>query len=83
MRARRRDQAIDQRVGIVDRGNCDDERVEIVVIVLAFGVMMRRARGEIVLRRGADAEQDVGADRALARGRDLDRARHGPGDLAP
>ena len=68
VRARRRDQAIDQRVGIADGRNRDDESVEIVVIVLAFGVVMRRARGEIVLGRRADAEQDIGVDRALARG---------------
>ena len=42
--ARRRNESIDQRVRIADCGNRDDERVEIVVIVLAFGVMMRRAR---------------------------------------
>ena len=81
MGARRLKKAVDQRVRIADRGNRDDERVEIVVIVLPFGVMMRRAQSEIVLGRRAHAEQHVRLDRALARGRDLDRARQGCGDL--
>ncbi len=72
---------IDERVRIADCGNRNEERVEIVVIVFAFGVMARRARAQIILGRRADAKQDIGADRAFARGRDFDRARHGPSDL--
>ncbi len=67
--------------GIANRRDGHDERVEIVVIVLAFGVMVRGTRAQIVLRRRANPKQDVGADRALARGRYLDGSRHGACDL--
>src|SRR6185437_17053305 len=52
----RRNQAIDQRIGIANRGDRDDERVEIIVIVLALGVMVRGTGAHIVLRRRADPE---------------------------
>ena len=44
MRARRRDEAVDEGVGVSNRRNCNHEGVEIVVIMFAFGVVMRRAR---------------------------------------
>ena len=56
-----------QRVGIGDGGNVDDERVEIVVIVLAFGVVMRGPSVQIVLGGGAQPEQHVGRRRAPSR----------------
>ena len=47
----------------------DMEALEIVVVVLALGVVMAGALGEIVLGRGPEAEQNPGIDGAEARRR--------------
>ena len=78
---RRFAESIDQGVGVLRRRDGDDERVEIVVIVLAFRVVMRGPRREIVLRRRLDAEEHVHVDDALSGRGDLHRARQGFGDL--
>ncbi len=52
-------QPLDKAGRIFRRGDIDDERVEIVVIVPLLRIMMRRALGKIVLGRGGKAEQDV------------------------
>ncbi len=49
--------AIDQLLRRVEHGHIDDEGLEVLVIVLAFGIVMRRAAGEIGFGRGTEAEQ--------------------------
>ena len=75
MRLRHLAQPVDQRIRVAGRRDRDDEGVEVVVVVLAFGVVMRGPRLKIVFRRGPDAEQHIDVDDALAGRGDLDRAR--------
>ncbi len=46
-----------QRLWLGEPRNVDDEGLEILVVVLAFGVVMRGPRSETVLRRRTKAEQ--------------------------
>ena len=78
---RGRGQAVDERVRIANGRDRNDESVEVIVIMFAFGVVMRRASAQIVLGRSAHAEQDIGADGPLACGRDLHRTRQGSRNL--
>src|SRR3546814_7914806 len=61
-----------RRVG--DRAERDREALEIVmVVILAFGLVMRRPRGEVVLGGGVQAEQCGGIDRGMGGAQQLDR----------
>ena len=75
-------QAIHERLGLGDDRQLDDEALEVVMVVLLLAVVVRGAGREVVLGAGAEAEQDVGIDAALAGAHHLHGARHRPDDVA-
>ena len=64
-------QPLDERAGIAQRGDVEHERIEIVVVVLGFRVVVRRPRRNIVLRARLEAERDIRIDPPLLRRDDL------------
>ena len=78
---RRRGQPAEQ-AGRIGRGRqFDDETFEVVMVVTVLGVVMGWAVRQIVLGRGAQAQQDRGIDASFMCFDDPDRARHRRGDL--
>ena len=65
MRPDHRRQPVAERGWVGDRAGADDKAVEIVVVVLTLDLVDRGARGEVVFRRGGDAERDGRRDPPL------------------
>ena len=66
--ARGEGDAVNDVGGALDRGNVDDEALEIVVVVLALLIVMGRAARKIRFRRRAETKQNRGVEaRALGR----------------
>src|SRR5215469_813641 len=72
MRADNRDKAAAKRLSVGDGSERHHKTIEIVVVMLAFEFVHRWPRGEIVFRRGVEAERDPRRDFAVARGDDTD-----------
>ena len=75
-------EALHDVLGPVERGDVENEALEIVVVVLAVEIMMRGARGEIGFGTRAKTKQDSRIDVRALRFDDLHRARHRGLDLA-